>query len=231
MITESVSSVLSRQDQNQTAAASAANNVVDKDGFLKLLIAQMRNQDPLSPMDNTQFLSQMAQFSTLEQLQNMNGNLASALQWDLLFNQTINNTMATSLIGREVEALGSGVSLGPSGDTAIRYELGGFAKDVTFEVVDAAGDVVYREVRTAQDSGAYRWEWDGRNDRGTRMPAGDYQIRISAVDTEGTKVPVTSYRVGIVEGVVYEDGAAYLVVDGQRLALGDVQRISMAGAE
>jgi flagellar basal-body rod modification protein FlgD len=231
MITESVNSILARQDQNQQAAAGAEANIVDKDGFLKLLIAQMQNQDPLSPMDNTEFLSQMAQFSELEQLQNINGNLTSSLQWDLLFNQTINNTMATSLIGREVEAFGDEIVLGENGAAKVRYELSAFAKDVSFEVLDSEGNTVYSEQKTAVDAGSYSWEWDGRGDNGTRLPAGTYQFRITALDTDGGSVNTRAYRTGIVTGVQYIDGAAYLTVGGQTMSLADVQSINLAEAQ
>ena len=72
MITESVQSILARQEINQEAAAGTSSNIVDKDGFFKLLIAQMKHQDPFEPMENAEMMSQMAQFSTLEQLQNIN---------------------------------------------------------------------------------------------------------------------------------------------------------------
>jgi flagellar basal-body rod modification protein FlgD len=172
-------------------------------------------------------MSQMAQFSTLEQLQNMNASLDSSLQWDLLFNQTINNTMATSLIGREVEAAGDEMLLGPEGEAAIRYELSSFAHQVRFEVVDASGQVVFSDTRSSVDAGMHEWNWDGRDVSGARVPAGYYHVRIEAQDVQGAAVASQSYRVGTVDGVAYEEGNAYLIVNGQRIALGDVQRISM----
>jgi flagellar basal-body rod modification protein FlgD len=139
--------------------------------------------------------------------------------------------MATSLIGREVEALGNEIVLGETGSAKVRYELAAFAKDVTFEVLDAEGNTVYSEQKTAIDSGTYNWEWDGRGDSGARLPAGPYQFRISALDTDGGTVNTIAYRTGIVTGVQYIDGAAYLTVDGQTMSLADVQSISLAEAE
>jgi flagellar basal-body rod modification protein FlgD len=229
MISESVDSILARQTQNQQAAASSNQNIVDKDGFLKLLIAQMQNQDPFEPMENAEMMSQMAEFSTLEQLQNINGNLTSGLQWDLLFNQTINNTMATSLIGREIEATGDVLILGESGDATFRYELPEFAKDVTIQVLDISGNIVYTEHRSGVDAGTREWRWDGRDDSGSRLPPGSYSVQLDARNTGDQNIVTPTYRVGIVAGIEYENGAAYLIVDGQRISLGEVQRISMAG--
>jgi flagellar basal-body rod modification protein FlgD len=226
MKSESVQSILARQEDYQKQATGSNTNIVDKDGFLKLLITQMQHQDPFSPMDNEQMMSQMAQFSSLEQMQSINANLASSLQWDLLFNQTINNTMATSLIGREVEALGRDVVLKAGGTTTVKYSLGALASDLTAEVRNAAGDVIYSAPLGAQDAGSYEWTWDGTDLRGVRQAAGVYQIQIVAQDASGASVAVDTYRLGRVDSVEYVDGNAYLLVDGQRIALGDIQRIS-----
>lgn len=228
MISESVQSLLARQEDNQKTAAGANANIVDKDGFLKLLIAQMQHQDPFSPMENEAMMAQMAQFSSLEQMQSINANLASSLQWDLLFNQTINNTMATSLIGREVEALGSEAVLGEAGPATLKFSLGSFASSVTVEVRDDSGEVLYSEQAGPHDSGSYEWVWDGTDFRGARQPAGSYQVRVVAQDAAGQPVRVNTYRTGQVDGVEYADGNAYLMVNGQRISLGDVQRISKA---
>ena len=176
MISESVNSILARQQLNEQEASGASQNIVDKDGFLKLLMAQMQHQDPFSPMDNGQMMSQMAQFSSLEQMQGMNANLASSLQWDLLFNQTINNTMATSLIGREVEALGNEMVLGKTGDTSFKYDLKAFAHTMKVDVLDEAGHLVYSEAIGPKDSGTYDWTWDGHDDEHQTVAGGVYYV-------------------------------------------------------
>jgi flagellar basal-body rod modification protein FlgD len=229
MISETVDSILARQTENQQTAASSNQNIVDKDGFLKLLIAQMQNQDPFEPMENAEMMSQMAEFSTLEQLQNINGNLTSGLQWDLLFNQTINNTMATSLIGREIEATGNVLILGESGDAALRYELPEFAKDVTIQILDGSGNIVYTEHRTNVDAGTRDWRWDGTDESGARLAPGQYTVQFEARNTGDQLIQTQTHRVGIVQGVAYDNGGAYLIVDGQRISLSEIQRISMAG--
>lgn len=230
MISESVQSILARQDTNQNAAAGTGQNIVDKDGFFKLLIAQMQYQDPFNPMESGEMMSQMAQFSTLEQLQNINGNLTSSLQWDLLFNQTINNTMATSLIGREVEAIGQELSLTKTGTTSMRYDLSSFAREVSIEVTDVNGDVVFTEFKKDLDTGSHDWVWNGENAEGKRLPPGTYSVSITAKDLSGDPVSVQSFRIGIVESIEYSSGQAFLIVNGQRIPLGDIQRISVGGS-
>ena len=116
------------QVSSTTAATAAANTqgvqgssrqALGKDDFLKLLITQMRYQDPLSPMDNTQFLAQMAQFSSLEQMQNLN----ESFDQSMLLSQSLNNSSAAGFIGRHVRASGDGVTLGPSGSVELGYFL------------------------------------------------------------------------------------------------------------
>lgn len=226
MISESVQSILARQEEYQTQAAGGRSNIVDKDGFLKLLITQMQHQDPFSPMENEQMMSQMAQFSSLEQMQSMNANLASSLQWDLLFNQTINNTMATSLIGRDVEALGKDLVLKAGGSASVKYNLNSFATELTAEIRNGAGDVVYSEPLGAHDAGSHEWTWNGTDYRGARQAPGVYQVQLVARNAAGEAVAVDTYRLGRVDSVEYVEGQAFLLVDGQRIALGDVQRIS-----
>ncbi len=228
MISESIQSILARQEEYQNQASGARTNIVDKDGFLKLLITQMQHQDPFSPMENEQMMSQMAQFSSLEQMQSINANLASSLQWDLLFNQTINNTMATSLIGRDVEALGKDVVLKAGGSATVKYNLNAFAAELQAEIRNEAGDLVYSEPLGPTDAGSHDWTWDGTNYQGVRQAPGSYQVQLVAKNAAGEAVPVETYRLGRVDSVEYVDGQAFLLVNGQRISLGDVQRISRA---
>ena len=96
-----------------------------KDDFLHMLVAQLKYQDPLNPMDNTAFVAQLAEFSALEQMQNVNATLQSAV----LLNRSLNNTLITELIGRNVKALGDGIYLSPSEEASIRYSLSQDAAD------------------------------------------------------------------------------------------------------
>ena len=109
-------------DQSQ-AATQAAKKVLGKDDFLRLLVAKLSNQDPLNPIQDEDFASQLAQFSSLEQLSNMNDNLTQDMQWNYLLSQTINNTMATSLIGRTVRADSSQVYLETAGTSDLYLNL------------------------------------------------------------------------------------------------------------
>ena len=117
---------------------ATASSTLGKDDFLRLLVAQLKNQDPLNPMDNSQFVAQTAQFSSLEQLQNMNATLAQNSEWNMLLSQTINNTMATSLIGKWVTAESSTIALRDGSVPDITFNSEGYAPQGTIIITNSA---------------------------------------------------------------------------------------------
>ena len=99
--------------------SSLGNSTMKKDEFLKLLVEQLKHQDPMSPMNSQDFASQLAQFSSLEQLTNMSGMMEDSVQADLMLTQAINNTMATSFIGKNVSAAGDMITFSKDGPVDI----------------------------------------------------------------------------------------------------------------
>ena len=98
-----VSSITNTTVENSSNVTKSLQNELGKEEFLKLLVTQLRYQDPLSPMDNEAFIAQLAQFSSLEQMQNMNENLKTNMDTDLFMAQSISNSMVTALIDKEVK--------------------------------------------------------------------------------------------------------------------------------
>jgi flagellar basal-body rod modification protein FlgD len=201
---------------------STPTRELGKDEFLKMLITQLRHQDPMDPMKDQDFIAQLAQFSSLEQMTNMNDNLTENLNWNYLLSQTINNTMATSLLGREVKALGNEVYLPADGETELHYKLGAYAETVTIEIFDGSGAKVASYTVGKVGEGDQLFEWDGRTMHGERAQPGTYSFRVTAVDVNGADITVMPYTLGIVEGVQYLEGQAYLIIDGAKISLGDV---------
>ena len=178
-----------------------------QDDFLKLLITQLKNQDPLKPTDNTEFVSQLAQFSQLEQTakqarllqQSLDAQTAS-LQYTLL--PMIGRTVT---IGQEVVQLGDGPA--PFG-----YTLGKGATKVLVTIQDQQGQVVRSLEYRDRLAGSHTAEWDGKNQNGTLMPKGMYRYVISAMDSEGKPVQVEGRASLTVSGVRMEEGQAKLLV-------------------
>lgn len=211
-----------------SAASSVASRTLGKEDFLRLLIAQLRNQDPLSPMQNEEFVAQLAQFSSLEQMQNVNSNLEAAIQSDMLLNQVMNNSLVTTLIGKEVKIQGNQLSLGESGDALAGFQIGAPSAGTTVEITDSSGQVVRTMVLDPMSPGDHRLEWDGKDDSGKRLPPGDYAFTIKAMDGDGGELEVIPYTRGTITGVRYENGKATLLLGDTAYPLGNVLEILQA---
>ncbi len=203
-----------------------SNEMLGKEDFLKLLVAQLRYQDPLEPMEDQEFVAQLAQFSSLEQLQNMNDSLSQNVEWDMVMSQTINNTMATSLIGKEVVAGSNSVGLGDDGSAEIVFKAADYVHQGTVTIYNSEGAVVRTLAADNLPAGEQRLAWDGRDSNGNELQAGNYFFDVSLYDANGEAVTSQGYLVGIVDGVKYIEGQAYLDVDGALVPLSDVMEIN-----
>ncbi len=205
---------------------AAPANDLDKDAFLKLLIAQLNNQDPLSPMKNEEFVAQLAQFSSLEQMQQINSNLAQSIDADFLLNQAMNNSLVTTLIGKDVIALSDTIVVGEDGMTRPGFRLDQGAKKVTVRIYDENGTLVRTLRMDGMAAGEQRIEWDGRDAEGNKVEPGEYRFEVSAKSAaDDSSLDVTTFVRGTITGVRYEQGKAFLLMGSAELELGDVERI------
>lgn len=192
-----------------------------KDDFLKLLMTQISSQDPLNPMDNEAFVAQLAQFSSLEQLQTANGSLNNLLTAQVANNQTT----AASLVGKVASYKTDSVGLTSGVPTTINTTLAANAAAVTVTVSDANGKVV-RTLRTgSHEKGDAQIAWDGRDDGGNTLPTGTYSVKVAANDLTGASVAVENRGRGLIEGVSFENGVPQLISGGLRISLSDVTEI------
>ncbi len=178
-----------------------------QDDFLNLLVTQLKNQDPLKPMDNTEFVSQLAQFSQLEQSAKQAGLLQKSLDA-----QTASHQYALlPMVGRTVGLLSPLTQLG-EGPAPIRYALDGNAQNVRISILDPQGGVIRTMDYSGRPAGVNTAEWDGFDRNGTRMPAGLYEYRITATNAQGTAVLAQSQAELTVTGVRMVGGAAKLAI-------------------
>ena len=198
----------------------------ERDVFLKLLVTQMRYQNPLSPLEGTEFSAQLAQFSSLEQLQNMSGLLESAIEADILLARSINNTMAATIVGKSVTALCDQIHWDGGKKTDIDFELAGNTAQLEGEIVDADG----RLMRTLTDNdlskGRGSISWDGCDQKGNELPSGMYYVRIKATSPTGTNVSAQALAVGRVDGVRFVNGNPMLLVGEREIPFGSVLEIT-----
>jgi flagellar basal-body rod modification protein FlgD len=214
---------------NPTTSSATANTSpagmfgaqgADFNMFLKLLTTQMQNQDPLDPMDTSQYTQQLVQYSQVEQSIQQTGLLR-----DLLARMSSNDmAQASGLIGREVEFDSSVAGLG-TGSASWSWSLPHKATTISGEILDSSGRVVAAPVIDAS-SVSGRFSWDGRLADGSRAPEGAYVLRLSAKDSAGATVPATIHSVGKVEQVVQSGGEMWLGIGGASLPISDLLRIA-----
>ena len=195
-----------------TTTTASAKNVLGKDDFLKMMVAQLKHQDPLNPMDGTAFTAQLAQFSSLEQLQNMNTLLTSFTQQQ----QALGNSQAVNFIGKQVLAKGNTVSV-DGNPVTLGYNLAGDAVSGQIQVYDANGQLVNTLSFKNQKQGLNSVTWNCPS-----SAKGTYIFAVSALDQSGNSVNASTMTQGTVNGVNFHDGATYLSVGGQEVGFSDV---------
>ena len=189
------------------AYSGATGGVLGKEAFMNLLVTQLTHQDPLEPMENTEFVAQLAQFSSLEQLWNVNGNL----QANVLLTQSLQNSLMSGLIDRDIRFEGNNIILNESGEGTLYYTLN-TAAVVKVEILDANENVV-RTLELGQRSAGNNQElWDGNDDFGQSLDSGVYSYRITATDHDGNDVFAQTYTVGTVTGVRFSGGNPILLI-------------------
>ena len=214
--------------QNISGATPGAQNAqlnsggqITRDDFMRLLIAQLQNQDPLSPMDNQEFAVQLATFNSLEQLVGMNEKLDSLASQQGATSQL----NSAALIGKQVIGKGNEVNLAGSGGANVYYELAGNAAKVTVKVLNISGVVVRQIEAGSQKVGAQSTTWDGNNSLAERLPPGVYRFEISAADASGNAVPMTTQVRGLVTGVSLEGAEPVLEIGQLKIRLSAVTGI------
>lgn len=192
--------------------------------FLKLLTTQMQNQDPLDPMDTSQYTQQLVQYSQVEQSIQQTGVLK-----DILARLSVQDmAQASSLIGREVEVDSPVSGLSADAPAQWRWSAARGVTQVTGEIVDGSGRVVATPVLTPGSSGAFAW--DGTLATGGRAPAGSYTLRLTAQDSAGATVPVAVRSTGRVETVTLDAGTLAVGIGGVTLPASKVVRVSAPSA-
>ena len=202
---------------------ASGDSTLGKDDFLKILVAQLQAQDPLAPMEGQEFASQLAQFSSLEQLTNVNDNLETSQAFDI----AMSNSSAIALIGKNVDAPGNTVDLKSGEVESLSYSLNGSATDVTLDIFDSTGIQVSTVNLGSQSSGLHEFVWSGTDSSGALLPAGNYTFNITTSDSTGNFVPVETFAAGLVTDVIFEDGQVYAIVNRQKLAVNEITKVSL----
>lgn len=204
------------------AAASKPNGAMGKEEFLKLFVAQMKNQDPMNPMEGQELAAQLAQFSSVEQLINLNQQLEAQSSTSTAMIQTLQNGSAANLIGREVFADGDAVMIPESGTASVTVDIANAGGAGVLRVFDLSG----REVGTRDlgNIGGGRQTIE-LGDAAEGLAAGGYTYSVEVVDGQGASVPVQTYSRGTVDGIRYHADGPYLTSGPMMIPLGSVVEV------
>jgi flagellar basal-body rod modification protein FlgD len=191
------------------------------DQFLKLLTTQLQYQDPLSPMESSEFTNQLVQFSSVEQQIKTNEQISSLLQL-----QSLNMTaLGVSFIGKNIEIESKKFETAGGANVPLGYELPEGATVGTVTVLDSNGNTVYSKAIDTS-AGRHDFVWDGKDQSGQAVPAGKFEIRVAALTATNTSLNVKTYVPGHVDALESDaDGTLLLNVDGQKVPLTDVRKI------
>jgi len=175
-------------------SGTASGGFLSSSNFFQLLTAQLSHQDPLSPMNSTKFMSELAQLSTANGMQSL-GQTVASLQGS---QSAAKRLRATGLIGHDVGVSGNGLTLPSGGSASGAFVLPSAAQNVQVAVTDGSGNVVDRIKLGAQGAGVHRFNWDGAG-----QPSGDYRFSVQAFDASGHPVSAKTLSLAKISSVAF----------------------------
>ena len=215
-----VTSPTTLKPASSTSQIYNPNNTISQDGFLKILIAQLKNQTPDNTLSTNQFIMEITMFAQLQQLVNMNTTLTN------LENQNQNNSYAASLLGKNIMTNSATITVNGTSVSPVAYSLSQPAADVKATVVDPNGNTIVTQDLGPQSAGTKTFQWNGRGVNGSYISNGTYTVEFSATDSHGNPIPV-SKNAGTVTSVQFTPNGAVLTTNlGQTVNLNNVIGVS-----
>lgn len=204
--------------ETPTTPTTAGSTELGEDAFLRLLTTQLQYQDPSDPVKNEDFVAQLAQFSSLEQLTGLN----TTLEGVYVALAAMNNASMASLVGTEVIANGDRFHYTGQGPVELHYDSPEDLTSATLTVYDEDGTVVFSGDAGQVVSGEGTVTWSGEDSNGQPLPEGEYRFSISGYDSEGNPIDVSERIAGTITEMDYSSGSPQPAVDGVPIELGDI---------
>jgi len=206
---------------NATSNDAEQKNALDKDAFLKLLVAEIQNQNPLEPMDNQKFVDQMTQFTTMEQMTNMSESFQDFIEASM----ATTKLQASAVVGKYAVIEGNEIKFQDNMAEGIVFNVEE-PGDVIIRIKNKNGDTVREEQLGYKEAGIHGYKWDGRNDSGTTQVEGTYNYELVTIDEAGKEKTFGGVDGGTVEAVQFIDNSIYVIVNGQKYNFEDIIEIS-----
>jgi flagellar basal-body rod modification protein FlgD len=213
-----ISTTTATTAQNTQATSPSSNSTLTMQDFLNLLTTQLQCQDPLDPMDTSQMLDQMVQLNTVQAMDDITQSMQNL--------EATSNLQTTGLIGMNVQAQGNSLSIDSQGNASGGcYQLASPGQ-ATIQIFDANGNLVRQINAGAVDTSQQTFTWDGKDQQGNQLPAGNYTFSVSAVDGNNNPIQVTTSMIATVTGISFENGVTYLDLGSEQITLNDVIAIT-----
>jgi len=208
----------------KTTAGDVANaNELGKNDFLKLLVAQLEAQNPLDPQKAEDFSAQLAQFSSLEQLTNVNENLKQIES----FEQAVNNASLVNLVGKNVDSPGNRIDYNTGDTKTLNFSVSEEAAQVAVDIFDSTGSKVTTLTLSNQSAGNNQVIWNGRDGAGKEVPSGAYTFQVKAETTSGEEISAKTFISGKITDVIFDKDGPQAVINGQKTAVSEISRVSI----
>ncbi|NOX99725.1 MAG: hypothetical protein GXP30_08365 [Verrucomicrobia bacterium] len=209
-----------------TESASAVSNIagqqtLGKEDFLQLLVAQLQAQDPLDPQSAEDFSAQLAQFSALEQMTNINTTLEQSQK----FEQAINNSALINLIGKNIDSQGNSIDFNSGEVKTLSFSLDEDAAEVEVDIMDSAGNTVTTLRINELIAGNNQTVWNGTDGEGNPVQPGAYTFQIKAKNTRGDDIGAQTFISGKISDVIFEESGSFAIVNGQRISVSEISRV------
>jgi flagellar basal-body rod modification protein FlgD len=198
----------------------AGKATLGKDDFLRILVTQLRNQDPLNPMEGTEFATQLAQFSSVEQLIQMGEAMTASTAATTELKLTAQTTLGASMVGRDVILNGAKVTVTEGEPTRVAFDLDGAADDVTVRILDAKGKALVTEDLGAAGTGRRILTLDTGD-----LAEGTYTYEVVATNAAKQAVTATPFTLGRVDGMAFNGGTIALRINGTLVPMLDVVEV------
>ncbi len=202
-------------------ASSLQISALGKDDFLNLLVAQLKNQDPLEPMESTEFTAQLAQFTSLEQLGNINDNL----EYMKFYQASLSRSQAVNFVGKTIEAAANSIPLEKGVARDIWFDLEKDAEAAFINIYDSSGVSVKTIEAGELETGKRGIKWDGTNNQGDLLADGSYSFEVLAFDPWGNGVGTSTLVSGKATGIRFSQEGDFLKVGNQEVLVSDVIRV------
>ncbi len=209
--------------RNKATTPTKGGEELGKQDFMNLFMTQMSHQDPMNPMDSGAMMSQLAQLGSMEQLENMNGQLKEMN----LTQKDIARSQALNYLDKDVMLEVQDLNLSKGGSRPIYYSLDKDMDNVKLTIEEMDGAPVFSTDLGLVTSGRHKFSWDGKNDEGVMMGDGNYKIKLTATDADGSTAELATFKSGRVSQMEYRKGEPWVRVNGMMIPLSKVSTIDM----